>query len=156
MSSKKFFQPLLERKTPFKRRGQTMLLYALLMPLLFLAVGVSMDLGWYYLNVSRLQNAADAAALAGANALVNVEDGAFDNYYVVSLANNNLPKDFEDYENIFDNKTNSIYTLGTLKNYKTKEEIHDTMMHGRNNVEKYTKKNLADAYSEEDIPSVEE
>jgi len=156
MSSKKFFQPLLERKTPFKRRGQTMLLYALLMPLLFLAVGVSMDLGWYYLNVSRLQNAADAAALAGANALVNVEDGAFDNYYVVSLTNNNLPKDFEDYENIFDNKTNSIYTLGTLKNYKTKEEIHDTMMHGRNNVEKYTKKNLADAYSEEDIPSVEE
>ena len=81
-----------------------MLLYALLMPLLFLAVGVSMDLGWYYLNVSRLQNAADAAALAGANALVNVEDSAFENYYVVSLANNNLPQDFDKYENIFTNK----------------------------------------------------
>ncbi len=47
-----------------------MVLYALLIPLMFLFVGVGLDLGWYYLNVSRLQNAADAAALAGATELV--------------------------------------------------------------------------------------
>ncbi|MBR0290161.1 MAG: pilus assembly protein, partial [Selenomonadaceae bacterium] len=50
----------------FKQRGQVLVLYALLIPLLFLFAGVGLDLGWYSLNVSRLQNAADAAALAGA------------------------------------------------------------------------------------------
>ena len=49
----------------FKRRGQALVLYALLIPLLFLFVGMGIDLGWYFINVSRLQNAADAAALAG-------------------------------------------------------------------------------------------
>ena len=34
------------------------------MPIFLLLVGVVLDLGWYYLNVSRLQNAADAAAVA--------------------------------------------------------------------------------------------
>ena len=53
-----------------KQRGQALVLYALFVPLLFLIAGVVVDLGWYYLNVSRLQNAADAAALAGAQALV--------------------------------------------------------------------------------------
>ena len=47
-----------------------MVFCALLMPLLFLLAGVALDLGWYYLNVSRLQNAADAAALAGARELI--------------------------------------------------------------------------------------
>ena len=55
----------------FKRRGQALVFYALLIPLLLLFVGVGLDLGWYYLNVSRLQNAADAAALAGAQAIID-------------------------------------------------------------------------------------
>ena len=37
----------------------------------FLFIGVVLDLGWYYLNVSRLQNAADAAVVAGAHAFVD-------------------------------------------------------------------------------------
>lgn len=74
------------------RRGQAMVLWALLTPIFILFVGVGMDLGWYYLNVSRLQNAADAAALAGAQALVEKDD--FKNYYVASLASNKLPDDF--------------------------------------------------------------
>ena len=41
-----------------RSRGQAMVFVALLIPLLILFVGVGMDLGWYYLNVSRLQNAA--------------------------------------------------------------------------------------------------
>ena len=49
------------------QRGQVLALYVVLIPFLFLFVGVGLDLGWYYLNVSRLQNAADAAVLAGAN-----------------------------------------------------------------------------------------
>ncbi len=54
----------------FLQRGQVIILYALLIPLMFLFVGIGLDLGWYYLNVSRLQNAVDAAALAGATELV--------------------------------------------------------------------------------------
>ena len=57
-----------------KRRGQVLVFYALLIPLLFLFAGVGMDLGWYYLNVSRLQNAADAAVLAGAYKLVEQDE----------------------------------------------------------------------------------
>ena len=52
----------------FFRRGQALVWYGLFAPLLFLILGVVMDLGWYYLNVSRLQNAADAAVIAGAMA----------------------------------------------------------------------------------------
>ena len=62
-----------------KRRGQVMVFYAFLVPMLFLCAGVTLDLGWYYLNVSRLQNAADAAALAGAQALVE-KDKDFQDY----------------------------------------------------------------------------
>ena len=54
-----------------KRRGQAMVLYALLIPMLFLFVGAGIDLGWYFINVSRLQNAADAAVIAGAQALAD-------------------------------------------------------------------------------------
>ena len=53
------------------QRGQALMLYALLIPMLFLFVGVTLDLGWYYLNVSRLQNAADAAVIAGARAFAD-------------------------------------------------------------------------------------
>ena len=56
-------------------RGQAMVFFALLIPLLFLFVGVGLDLGWYYLNVSRLQNAADAAAVAGARKIIDSNSG---------------------------------------------------------------------------------
>ena len=62
------------------QRGQVMILYALLIPLLILFVGVGIDLGWYYLNVSRLQNAADASAIAGAHALIENDAENFSSY----------------------------------------------------------------------------
>ena len=51
-----------------------MVLYAILIPFLLMGVGAAIDLGWYYLNVSRLQNAADAAVVAGAQKLITMED----------------------------------------------------------------------------------
>lgn len=69
-----------------KQRGQVSILFALLMPVFLLLVGVVLDLGWYYLNVSRLQNAADAAAVAGAQTLVANEN--FSDYKSVSLTKN--------------------------------------------------------------------
>ena len=45
-------------------RGQVLLLWALLIPILILFLGVALDLGWYFFTVSRMQNAADAACVA--------------------------------------------------------------------------------------------
>ncbi|MBR5914689.1 MAG: Tad domain-containing protein [Selenomonadaceae bacterium] len=61
------------------QKGQTLVLYALLVPLLFMVGGASVDLGWYYYNNARLQNMADAAVIAGGKALVS-ENGELTNY----------------------------------------------------------------------------
>lgn len=66
---KKFKLPRLSRRGRLRQRGQLVLLYALFVPLIFFFVGLTFDLSWYYLNVSRMQNAADAAAVAGAQTL---------------------------------------------------------------------------------------
>ncbi|MBD3879480.1 MAG: InlB B-repeat-containing protein, partial [Quinella sp. 1Q5] len=63
-------------------RGQVAVLYALLVPVLLFLGGVGLDLGWYYLNVSRLQNSADAAVLVGADKLIEIHTQAFENYKV--------------------------------------------------------------------------
>src|SRR2546428_4378203 len=46
-------------------RGQTLVIVALMLTALFGFVGLVADIGWYELNMVRLQRAADAAALAG-------------------------------------------------------------------------------------------
>src|SRR2546427_11742143 len=46
-------------------RGQTLVIVALTLTALFGFVGLVADIGWYELNMVRLQRAADAAALAG-------------------------------------------------------------------------------------------
>ncbi len=126
-----------------KRRGQVLVFYALLMPLMFLFVGVGLDLGWYYLNVSRLQNATDAAALAGAQALVH-ENAAFADYFPSSLVSNKLPEDFDHYENVF--KNTAINGVNReLAYYKTDDQTKGTLLDGRDVVEAYMRKNLEDA-----------
>ena len=139
MQTKKFL-----RKKILNRRGQALVLYALLIPVLFLFVGVGFDLGWYFINVSRLQNAADSAALAGAHALVAEED--FEKYYVVSLASNDLPADFDDYQDVFKNTfDSSTIANGKLYNYKPINEIKDSLKKARLQAEEYTRKNLIDS-----------
>jgi len=58
-----------------------------MIPVMMLFVGLALDLGWYYLNVSRLQNAADAAALAGAKALMT-QDENFSEFKYTWLTDN--------------------------------------------------------------------
>jgi len=67
-----------------KQRGQVSVLFVLLMPIFLLFSGLTLDLGWYYLNVSRLQNAADAAAIAGAKNIID-DENAFSEYKNVAL-----------------------------------------------------------------------
>ena len=69
-----------------KQRGQVLLLYALMIPTLFFFVGVTFDLSWYYLNVARMQNAADAAVLAGAQKLIE-QEGTLSDYNYTNFVN---------------------------------------------------------------------
>ncbi|MBR1398271.1 MAG: pilus assembly protein, partial [Selenomonadaceae bacterium] len=68
------------------QRGQALILYALLLPTIFIFVGLAFDFGWWYLNLSRLQNAADSAALAGAHQIAKDESSG----YLVNLVNEDL------------------------------------------------------------------
>src|SRR3989442_10194053 len=57
----------MSRSDPFREdRGQTLVIVALMLTLLFGFVGLVADVAWYELNLIRVQRAADAAALAGA------------------------------------------------------------------------------------------
>lgn len=128
----------------FNQRGQVLVFYALMVPLLFLFIGAVADLGWYYLNKSRLQNAADAAVLAGAQAIVT-DEGDFENYFVVSLAKDSLPADFDDYRDVFKNTFDSTtINTGTRFNYKKETDILNTLNTGRYWAETYMRKNLED------------
>ena len=57
----------------------------MLIPTLVVVAGAGLDLGWYYLNVSRMQNAADAAVIAGANSARN-EEQALNDYNFATFA----------------------------------------------------------------------
>ena len=85
---KKFFKSL------FSQKGQTLVLYALLASLMFMVGGAAVDLGWYYYNVARLQNMADAAVIAGAKAMVDSEGDLNDYTYNYFLAE--VPKEIID------------------------------------------------------------
>ncbi|MBQ9479050.1 MAG: Tad domain-containing protein, partial [Selenomonadaceae bacterium] len=72
------FKKLLER---YAQRGQVLIFYGLMVPLLFCFVGAAADFGWLYFNQSRLQNAADAAVTAGAKNLIADEQSLSDYTY---------------------------------------------------------------------------
>ena len=85
----------------FKQRGQVSILFSLLMPIFLLFLGVGLDLGWYYINVSRLQNAADAAAVAGAQTLLDSE--TFSDYKNPTLISKYPGKVSNEYRGSFSN-----------------------------------------------------
>ena len=105
-----------------KCRGQVAVLFALFIPLLFLILGLVLDLGWYYLNVSRLQNAADAAAVAGAQTIMDSE--YFSGYKSVTLIGKYPAKVSNEY------RVSNIYELTAIEN-------------GNSVAEEYIAKNLS-------------
>jgi Flp pilus assembly protein TadG len=56
-------------RSPARQRGVLSLLFALLLPVLLCVIGMALDLSLLYQQKSRLQNLADAAALAAARSL---------------------------------------------------------------------------------------
>ena len=77
-----------------------------------------------------------------------IEDNkAFSDYYIVSLADNKLPDDFDDYEEVYTNTFDSSNIAnGELKNYKKSDDngLTETLNDGRVLAEEYTRKNLSD------------
>ncbi|MCR5833970.1 MAG: pilus assembly protein [Selenomonadaceae bacterium] len=83
-------------KKYFNRRGQALVLYALLIPFFFLILGLIIDLGWYFYTVSRMQNAADAAVMAGAHVLQSSDDSlTVDKVYLIPDDDANFAKAFK-------------------------------------------------------------
>ena len=75
----------------FKRcgsRGQALVFFALMIPMTFMFFGAAFEFGWWYLNQSRLQNAADAAVIAGAYKIIE-NDPEMMKYKVVDFINEN-------------------------------------------------------------------
>ena len=93
----------------FKQRGQVSILFSLLMPIFLLFLGVALDLGWYYINVSRLQNAADAAAVAGAQTLLDSKNFDYKNVTLISKYPGKVSNQYRE---------NDIYELTTIENGK--------------------------------------
>ena len=69
------------------QKGQAIVFYALMVPVLFCFVGAAADFGWLYFNQSRLQNAADAAVTAGATELIKKDQTLSDYRYTTFVAN---------------------------------------------------------------------
>ena len=108
-------------------RGQVLVLYALLLPILFLFFGAVFDFGWLYFNQSKLQNAADAAVVAGAYELVKTDETLKD-YKVINFIseNNSAFQNFiaDDKISMSKLKTNGLaeaqdYTNFNIKNMST-------------------------------------
>ena len=57
-----------------REKGAIIVMFALFIPLMMICVGLAIDLGNLYAHKTRLQNAADAAALAGARAYAQSSD----------------------------------------------------------------------------------
>lgn len=62
-------------------KGAVIVLFALLTPIMMICAGLAIDLGNLYAHKSRLQNAADAAALAGARAYAIHSDTETTDYH---------------------------------------------------------------------------
>jgi hypothetical protein len=84
--------PLLVRSDHCDQSGQILPLVAVLIPILILLVGASVDLGMAYYMRGKLQSSADAAALAGAQALPDeVRAAALAQDYSAGAGNRNQP-----------------------------------------------------------------
>ncbi len=106
MSIIKIFKKRKNFKT-FNQRGQTAVFFALLLPVLILFLFVVFDLGWLYLNKSRLQNAAEAAAIAGANKFCEESQDGYNSVMLV-YENDDIIKALRDEEKDLPNLSSGI------------------------------------------------
>ena len=117
------------RKQIADNHGQALALFELVTPLLFMFVCVGLDFGWYYLNVSRLQNAADAAVLAGAQELVKNDSENFSKIKSISLVDDYMGTP-DDTDISAGNTVAKIYADKNLSNSDTDAEMTNSWTKG--------------------------
>lgn len=99
-----------------KQRGAIMVFFAILVPLFLGAIGLAVDAGFLYMQKAKLQDVADATALAGAGHLNDGDDR--DGHVasaVIAFAGANGYKDYATSSNFFsldDKASDSNVTLG--------------------------------------------
>ena len=85
------------------QRGALLVLFALLLPVFFACAGVAVDLGSMYAHKSNLQNAVDAAALAGAAGYIAGEETAEYHPGANTMSDEYLKADLgKGYQNVID------------------------------------------------------
>lgn len=126
-------------------RGQVLVFTAFMLPVMFMFFGATFEFGWWYLNQSRLQNAADAAVLAGARKIQAETDPKLrlSTYTQIELISNYDP-DFEKFAKIpqtafvdrqFENTEDGIEYLSYV----------DAKKYVEKNLPEYVQENLPDA-----------
>ena len=115
---------ILKKNKKFKfseQHGQTAVFFALLLPVLILFLFVVFDLGWLYFNKSRLQNAAEAAAIAGANKFCTESSNDYNSVLLIYENDydddyrKNIRKDNEDNSHLlnYDSHKNAVNSAST-------------------------------------------
>lgn len=86
-----------------EQRGALLVLTALLLPVFFACAGVAVDLGSMYAHKSNLQNAVDAAALAGAAGYIAGEETVENHPGANTMSDEYLKADLgKGYQNLID------------------------------------------------------
>ena len=114
-----------------KQRGAIMVFFAILVPLFLGVIGLAVDAGFLYMQKAKLQDVADATALAGAGHLNdgNDRDGHVASA-VVAFAGANGYKDYATSTNFFhmgDRDPESSVTLGENADWKIAHAIDKNM-----------------------------
>lgn len=114
-----------------KQRGAIMVFFAILVPLFLGAIGLAVDAGFLYMQKAKLQDVADATALAGAGHLNDGDDR--DGHVasaVIAFAGANGYKDYATSSNFFsldDKASDSSVTLGENADWKIAYAIDENM-----------------------------
>lgn len=103
------------------QRGALMILFAILLPIIILFVGLALDFGILYLERNKLQDVADSTALAGAAHMQDENNGLAEEISRYVKLND------DDFDNV---QTNDLVTSLTLSQWGNKAAIgvNDTVM----------------------------
>lgn len=92
-----------------REKGSVIVMFALFMPLMMVCIGLAIDLGNLYSHYSRLQNAADAASLAGAREYAIQGETVYSHPYADAEAERYATGDAQD--NNLKNAISGVYTV---------------------------------------------
>ncbi len=109
----------------WRQQGAVIAFTALLLPMLIIGTGLAVDLGHVYVQYSRLQNAADAAALAGAKAYAENNETVDKHPKANAKAEKYIQGEFHNLEDEQREKIEDNYKKGKKDRYKarTKDDI---------------------------------